>query len=280
VAALRNAEEGSLNRLVLLSALVLTTCIGREGPAVKTCTTDSDCDADTICRESLCRRNGTREQVMQSDDHLFHDQSLMAPGCYYHLDMQKDGNLVIYAGPGQHVRIWRTATNDPKYAFDPSTVTSYYYAVMQSDGNLVVYDSKHLTTGWDARTHGNPGSRLVMQDDGNLVIYDLSGTPLWSSGTPGEWVGSACSSESSVTTFEQDVNRPGDDYNAISDGTVQDPHSCAARCRDDDGNPDLCKAYTWVPAGGAGPNAVCFLKNGVPKQSDAPGLFSGIIRGR
>jgi hypothetical protein len=213
---------------------------------------------------------------MESDDHLFYDQTLMAPGCYYHLDMQKDGDLVVYAGPGRHVRVWHTATIDPEYAVDPSTVTSYYYAVMQSDGNLVVYNSKHLTTGWDARTHGNPNSRLVMQDDGNLVIYDLSNTAVWNSASQGEWLASSCSSKSSVTTFEQDVNRPGSDYSGISDATAQDPHACAARCRTE---PD-CKAYTWVPPGIQGPNAVCYLKSAVPPQANSPGLVSGFIRGR
>lgn len=100
---------------------------------------------------------------------LYRGQTIASANGYYHLDMQTDGNLVIYSPKGA---IWSTGT-DRK---DGSTL------VMQGDGNLVVYAANGKAV-WSSGTAGRGNSKLVMQNDGNLVIYNSSGHATWSSGT-------------------------------------------------------------------------------------------------
>ncbi len=85
----------------------------------------------------------------------------------FRLDMQHDGNLVLY-----------TVGNAPLWA--SNTVGRGFYAVMQTDGNLVVYDLADQPV-FASDTWGNDGAVLVCQDDGNLVIY-RGGVP-WSPDT-------------------------------------------------------------------------------------------------
>lgn len=85
------------------------------------------------------------------------------------LNMQGDGNLVLY-GPGGKYR-WDSATHG-------QSVTQ---TVMQGDGNFVIYGPGGAL--WASGTHGHPGAWLVVQNDGNLVIYDPSGNALWATGT-------------------------------------------------------------------------------------------------
>ena len=92
---------------------------------------------------------------------------------HYSLDMQTDGNLVLYHhGVGA---IWATGTNGK----------GGHTATMQSDGNFVLYTagSKAL---WSSTTSSHPGSWLDVQDDGNLVVYGPGGHALWASHTNGK----------------------------------------------------------------------------------------------
>src|SRR5574337_769935 len=85
------------------------------------------------------------------------------------LNMQGDGNLVLYGPNG-------------KYRWDPATNgRSVTQTVMQSDGNFVIYGPGGAL--WASGTYGHPGAWLVVQNDGNLVIYDPSGNPLWATNT-------------------------------------------------------------------------------------------------
>jgi len=74
-------------------------------------------------------------------------------------------------------------------------------------------------------------------------------------------------------TKEDNVNRSGSDY-AQTDYTLQ--IDCAARCLAD----TKCKAYTLTtlaPNGSTDPvRGRCFLKDGVPGPTGAPGRFSGV----
>lgn len=85
------------------------------------------------------------------------------------LNMQGDGNLVLY-GPSGKYR-WDSATHG-------QSVTQ---TVMQGDGNFVIYGPGGAL--WASGTHGHSGAWLVVQNDGNLVIYDPSGSALWATGT-------------------------------------------------------------------------------------------------
>jgi len=93
----------------------------------------------------------------------------------YELDMQNDGNLVIYGPSG--AALWYSGTANPG--------TTYLAA--QTDGNLVVYSGGRAL--WNAGTGGHPGAYTCFQTDGNLVVYapnssgtlTCQGSALWNS---------------------------------------------------------------------------------------------------
>jgi hypothetical protein len=92
----------------------------------------------------------------------------------FHLDMQTDGNLVLYR-PAM-IPLWASGT-----------VGNGDFARMQSDGNLVVYDLAGRPV-FASNTAGNPGAFIICQDDGNLVIYRGGQVPhpstaIWSTNT-------------------------------------------------------------------------------------------------
>lgn len=105
-------------------------------------------------------------------------------GGRYRLEMQTDGNLVLYdVGTGdRRSALWSSGTSGRPGA----------YAVMQSDGNFVVYrnDGQPL---WSTGTPGHPGAVLMVQSDDNLVIYAGVGAGvLWARrdhGSGGFWSG-------------------------------------------------------------------------------------------
>jgi len=87
----------------------------------------------------------------------------------YTLNMQPDGNLVMYGPAGQ---VWQSGTIGNPGAF----------VTMQNAGNLVVYRGDGVPL-WAQPTTYYAGSRLVMQDDRNLVIYAPNGVAVWASNT-------------------------------------------------------------------------------------------------
>jgi hypothetical protein len=85
----------------------------------------------------------------------------------YNLQMQSDGNLVLYNCCG--TALWHTGTYP-----NPGAL-----AVLQNDGNLVVYNAAGVLL-WNRPLSGwASGSRLILQEDSNLVIYAPGGTPTW-----------------------------------------------------------------------------------------------------
>jgi hypothetical protein len=97
-------------------------------------------------------------------------QTLTSPNGAFRLEMQSDGNLVIYGPGGAVLRSW--GQHGGRTTFN-----------MQTDGNLVLYNNGRPA--WAADTNGRGGNgRVVMQDDGNLVLY-FGGAPAWSSETNG-----------------------------------------------------------------------------------------------
>ncbi len=105
--------------------------------------------------------------TLYMNERLYAGDRLISDGGQYHLVMQTDGNLVIYAP--NNVPIWATGTNGRDGA----------YLSMQDDGNLVIYQNG--VAYWATGTNGNRDARLVMQGDGNLVLYTPEWRPLWSS---------------------------------------------------------------------------------------------------
>jgi len=120
------------------------------------------------------------------------DQKNYSEDKRYFLQMQSDGNLVLYKviGANKFKALWHTHTNGK----------AIKKCVFQADGNLVLYDytgkaqwdsfsdqynkdykgiSKYFPKG-DKFYPGEP--ILVLQSDGNLVIYS-GGMVMWHAGT-------------------------------------------------------------------------------------------------
>lgn len=100
---------------------------------------------------------------------------LVSPNREYFLDMQSDGNLVLYKGDILHPQgdraLWSSKTSSPGA-----------FAEMQTDGNLVVYSAANKPL-WAANSGVHSNAMLALQNDGNLVLYDSSLHPYWSTGT-------------------------------------------------------------------------------------------------
>lgn len=97
---------------------------------------------------------------------------LLSPDSQSTLNLQPDGNLVLYSN---FKPTWSSKT-----ASQPADRLA-----MQPDGNLVLY-SKSGPALWNSGTFNHPGAHLELQTDGNLVIYDAAGAggaALWSTGT-------------------------------------------------------------------------------------------------
>ena len=118
-------------------------------------------------------------------------------GAGAHLEMQNDGNLVLYSGSG--AALWDSMGCAGKVDSRPAPTKTVlvalaggqdifapnraYRLVMQADGNLVSYDASGRVM-WATGTF-TAGSRIVMQGDGNLVIYSAQGRAVWASNTEG-----------------------------------------------------------------------------------------------
>jgi hypothetical protein len=126
----------------------------------------SGTSAPSNCADSAPVPCGT----LTANHELTTGQSLTSCNGDYTLDMQGDGNLVLYNNSG--TALW--ASNTSGSAADE--------AIMQGDGNFVLYTSSG-TAVWSSDTQGNDGADLVVQNDGNVVIYSSSGAALWDTGT-------------------------------------------------------------------------------------------------
>lgn len=104
------------------------------------------------------------------------NQYLQSADGRYHVLMQSDGNLVVYA-PGYMV-VWSSSTGGNPGA----------YVVVQSDGNVVIYASGGTTALWDSQTAGSYTgiARLTIQSDGRFLGFSSVNTLQWNTGT---WVG-------------------------------------------------------------------------------------------
>ena len=95
----------------------------------------------------------------------------------FRLNMQSDGNLVLYKEP-EHRPIWHTDT----------VGRGGFRANLQHDGNFVVYTESSVPI-WNSRTQDIGRNYLTVQDDGNLVIYGIDYYRVkyvqWSTGTHG-----------------------------------------------------------------------------------------------
>jgi hypothetical protein len=115
-------------------------------------------------------RMGPKDQL-RAGQKLPAGRSLCSPSGRFRLDMQEDGNLVVYLAERRQP-LWASET----------PWTGAKYVEMQKDGNLVLY-ARDGRSVWATQTEGRGGKCLVMQDDGNLVIYADEGRPIWATNT-------------------------------------------------------------------------------------------------
>ncbi|MBO9500887.1 hypothetical protein [Brevundimonas sp. A19_0] len=107
--------------------------------------------------------------TMSNDQSLVTSQKMVSQDGRFRLELQQDGNLVLYFGS---TPLW--ATNTP-------SGRQLYFRV-QGDGNAVLYDVEFDPV-WASNTASYPGATLTLQNDGNLVLRDTGGTIRWQSNT-------------------------------------------------------------------------------------------------
>jgi len=216
--------------------------------------------SESIDTETSALAAGT----LQNGEALVRGQRLVAKDCYYRLEMQMDGNLVIYAGPGGPA-IWATP------------VSNGDYAMFQNDSNFVMM-MLGGTPVWSTNTQSSGASRLSMQNDGNLVMYN-GNTPVRSSVTGGSLMSWPCDQapRTDVTKFIRKVDYPGNDLPGmpipVFPSGNPDPVVCAKECAKN----SSCKGFSMVRRFIPGTvRYQCWLKSALVGAVPASDIDSGV----
>ena len=101
---------------------------------------------------------GTQPGQLDPGDTLYPGQSIVSPNGQWSLEMQTDGNLVLYAPRHSAIAESRTAG-------EPEVILQ-----MQRDGNLVLRAKGNRPIAASS-TEDHPGTVLQVQDDGGVVLY-------------------------------------------------------------------------------------------------------------
>jgi hypothetical protein len=123
-----------------------------------------------------------------SEGRLLGGRKLTSPNKLYHLEMQLDGNMVLYRqcrsdDPASRTTLWQTWTGRRDVNSDPSSHPKAE-AVMRWNGALVVVNSSTGALLWSSGTGGQNENYLRLQDDGNLILFMKDSiNPRWSTGT-------------------------------------------------------------------------------------------------
>jgi hypothetical protein len=214
---------------------------------------------------------GTGE--LHANEILFAGQRVTS-GCYYRLEMQANGNLVTMGGATQ---LWASNT---AWVGAYATVRDGFVSVHDWSGRVVWSIGMSQTGCGPEVAIFNGGvcpvsNHLQQQDDGNLV-HIWEGQAQWSSGVAQQWRIQSCASTPELKTrVSSQYDFRGGDYQAIEMSAPM-PVWCGYYCSQD----ARCKAYTYVPPGVKGPNAMCYLKDGPFVTREAGGMYSGRIIGR
>jgi hypothetical protein len=139
-------------------------------------------------------------------------QYIISPSGVYSLQLQTDGNLVVYGCA--NTALWSTASFGE---------TSTRTLKMQTDGNLVLYQGTRVIWASNTYLRGTAPYYLKMQDDGNLVIYDGKGTATWDTATynQGTCSGNVITQKGSITSG-QSIATSGREYRLVlqTDGNL------------------------------------------------------------
>jgi len=123
-------------------------------------------------------------------------QRLVSSNCFYHLEMQPDANLVLYASAGTSDPIWSNHQSGNVGGPSDYPAQDLAFAILQGNGDFVEYVPGAQTEWddhqiWDSNTQSYVQEILEMQVDGNVVIYPANATvrsgatALWSTNTAG-----------------------------------------------------------------------------------------------
>jgi hypothetical protein len=97
------------------------------------------------------------------------NNAVYSPNQEYRLNMQNDGNLVLYGALDGYYR-WSTNTGG----------SGANKAIMLQDGQFCLQTASGAIA-WSTSTF-DAGSVCRLQNDGNLVVYNAQGTPVWNAG--------------------------------------------------------------------------------------------------
>src|SRR3990172_7199914 len=81
-----------------------------------------------------------------------------------------------------------------------------------------------------------------------------------------------------TAAWETQTDRPGMDYKNFWINKDIEAFVAVKQCEDACKNDSQCKAFTYVSSGIQGPNARCYLKNGVPLPAINTCCTSGVVR--
>ena len=131
---------------------------------------------------SICHFKVQNE--LHANEALETGQKLSSTNGNYVLNMQPDGNLVLYKkDTSGWVALWASQTTGKG--------TLPYKLIMQgSDNHLLIRDTEK-TAIWATNVFiadyspWKEGGFAVLQDDGNFVVYDGNKTPMWATATVG-----------------------------------------------------------------------------------------------
>jgi len=152
-------------------------------------------DATTSAAAAKTPHETSLGNVIHTGTVLHAGSELKSENGEFQLEMQSDGNLVLYSGSSP---TWSTNTSG-RIGAD---------AVLQRDGNFVLYWDGHPL--WAAMTDrgGSAANVLVMQDDGNLVVYSGAAKALWATSRPAAAFGLG-SSGAKVVALQRRLNALG-----------------------------------------------------------------------
>jgi hypothetical protein len=196
---------------------------------------------------------------------LLFPHQMITLGCYYRTYMQFDGNLVTYGDDG--TAIWASNTDGiGAYAeFRNSSLIVFNWAgeAVWSSNPPVYCPPPGIPC---------PTPRLEADNRGRLRIIRNTNI-LWTSVEAQPYQTLDCANHpESKTNVINGYDRPGSDYTSFQ---LAEPRWawCANECAADVN----CRSYAYVRPGVQAPNAVCWLKDGVPATVRNWDVISGRV---